>query len=650
MSRYRKLTLETLEDRAVPATFGVPWPNPGHLTLSFAPDGTQVGDQPSQLFRLLNAVAPTSVWQGAILRAFQDWAAPTNINLSVVPDSGDPLGAVGPLQGDPRFGDIRVTAVPLPADVVGEAIPFDVTAGSWAGDVELNSNDLFGVGGAAPYDLLTVALHEAGHSLGIDDGTDPASPMNATYVGPRTGLTAGDVGAIQALYGPRRPDAFDANSPNDTLATATPLNLSLGGNGLAPTVVDANITTPADADVYSFKPGNNQTALTFQVQTGGFSLLSPSLTFYSPAGAVLASATATDPGHGDLSVRLSGLQVGATYFVKVAAGTADAFGAGSYRLQIVPDGATPVSGGTAGGVTVLPNDAHTNDTIGTATDLRQSAFQNDVPYAFACQAAVTDATDVDYYRLRTPQGPNGTTTVMRVLVWGTEVGGLDPSVSVFDAHGNAVAGDVLVNENGSYVLQVPGAQPNADYYVSVRAERPGGPHNVGGYFLGAGFSGNPVSLQTFTGGTLTQASRNDFRTLQVNQSQLFHLVLAANSGAVPVATAVKMTVYDLGGNAVASVTALNGESQSLTVFLAPGTYTVRFAGGTADGSPLPATSYSLRGLNLSDPIGPQTTDPTLTPAPPPPPDPSQTDLSFYWLQYGYYAALATTDPAGYPSF
>ena len=30
-----------LEDRAMPHTaFGIPWADPGHLTLSFAPDGT----------------------------------------------------------------------------------------------------------------------------------------------------------------------------------------------------------------------------------------------------------------------------------------------------------------------------------------------------------------------------------------------------------------------------------------------------------------------------------------------------------------------------------------------------------------------------------------------------------------------------------
>src|SRR4051812_19117703 len=103
MARRYKLTLESLEDRMVPATFGIPWPNPGHLTLSFVPDGTQVGNQQSQLFKLLDAVAPTPTWQNTILQAFQTWAARTNINLSLAADNGSPLGTVGPLQGDSRF-------------------------------------------------------------------------------------------------------------------------------------------------------------------------------------------------------------------------------------------------------------------------------------------------------------------------------------------------------------------------------------------------------------------------------------------------------------------------------------------------------------------------------------------------------------------
>jgi hypothetical protein len=635
----RRLFLEALEDRAVPATFGIPWPNPGHLTLSFAPDGTSVGGQQSQLFTMLDAVAPTAVWQGAIAKAFQTWAATTNVNVSVVGDSGDPLGTVGPIQGDSRFGDLRVVAVPLPSDVLGFAMPFDVSSGSWAGDVELNSNALFSLGGAPGSDLFSVALHEAGHALGIDGNSDPASPMFDSLSSPHTSLTAGDLASIQSLYGVRKADVYDAASSNGALTYATQINLSLGGNGLSPVLIDANVSGPADSDFYAIRPVSSETSMTVLVQTSGISMLRPRVTVYSSTQAVLASAEAADPLHGDLSVRVANLIPGATYYIRVSGASNDVFGAGAYRLQILPNGAAPVTGGVTG-VMTLPNDAHTNDTPGTATDLRQTSFQSDSRYAYACQAAITDSTDVDYYRLRSPQGANGTTTVMRVLVWGTQVGGLDPAVTVTDSHGNVIPADVLVNENGSFVLQVPNALPNTDYYVAVRGEHAATGHAVGGYFLGVDFSNKAVSLPTLASGTLSADVRNAFGGIQVTQSQLFHLALAA-SGAP--GTAVQTILYDQSGAIVASLTAMSGETQTLTVFLSPGTYTVRFVQGGLSGVPLTPTTYTLRGIGLSDPIGPQPTDPTLTPIAPSSTNTTTTqpDLGYYWLTTGFAPFLTS---------
>ncbi len=47
----KRLLLEELEDRCVPTVWGTPWPDAGHPTGSFAPDGTQVGDHRSNLFQ-----------------------------------------------------------------------------------------------------------------------------------------------------------------------------------------------------------------------------------------------------------------------------------------------------------------------------------------------------------------------------------------------------------------------------------------------------------------------------------------------------------------------------------------------------------------------------------------------------------------------
>src|SRR5262249_36314950 len=158
-------------------------------------------------------------YQTEILRALQAWASVANVNLVVVQDSGAPLGTPGAVQGDPRFGDIRVAAIPLPASTVSTSIPYSPLAGTWAGDMLLNRNAPLGAGG---YDLYTIALHEAGHIFGLDGNlTNPSSPMFEYYTGAKAGLGSAEVSAMPALYGARTPDRFEGWWGNDTLATAT---------------------------------------------------------------------------------------------------------------------------------------------------------------------------------------------------------------------------------------------------------------------------------------------------------------------------------------------------------------------------------------------------------------------------------------------
>ena len=82
--RRKRLEMESLEDRAVPATFGVPWSDARNLTLSFVPDGTPIAAHTSTLFQTLNAQQPTAAWQRTILQAFQTWAVNANINIGLV--------------------------------------------------------------------------------------------------------------------------------------------------------------------------------------------------------------------------------------------------------------------------------------------------------------------------------------------------------------------------------------------------------------------------------------------------------------------------------------------------------------------------------------------------------------------------------------
>src|SRR5262249_38293246 len=154
----------------------------------------------------LNAQTSTEAWQRAVLRAFQSWAAVANVNFGLVSDGGQAVGTSGRLQGDPRFGDIRVSGLNMSPEVLAITTPFAPTASTWSGDVRVNPAYRFGVNGSGDIDLTTALLQESGHALGLDNSSDLASVMYEYYRGARTGLGASDIAAIQALYGARQAD------------------------------------------------------------------------------------------------------------------------------------------------------------------------------------------------------------------------------------------------------------------------------------------------------------------------------------------------------------------------------------------------------------------------------------------------------------
>ena len=541
-------------------------------------------------------------------------------------------------QGDARFGDVRVAAAPTDASAAALAIPFDVTAGSWAGDLRFNSGASFGTNGQGAYDVFTVALHEAGHVLGLDGNSDSTSALDDTYTGPRTGLSAADVSALQALYGKRTTDLFDTQAPNDTRDRATQLQFPISNGNLSPANAIGDITTLQDVDWYKFQANNVVGGITLTLHTSGISLLVPRLGVYDANGNLISSIVASDPLSGDLSVRLDKITVGANYFVKVESGSSDVFGIGSYRLEIHPDNAVAPPAAPA----LVNSDAHTNDVIGKATDLRQSTYQTDARFNYTIQASIEDANDVDFYHVHAPQVANNGTTVMTAMVWASQANTLLPKIQLFDASQHPIAFDVLVNENGAYVVQVAKAATNQDYYVEVSAADPAGANNTGNYFLGVDFGPTATSLQTLSSGTITNADHQHLGTLTVNQGQLFHFTLSASTGGAAIESAIRMTIYDSNGAVVYSGVAHDGTTISTTLFLGAGTYTFRFAGGTRTGDPLPPINYVLNAVGLSDPIGTGTTNSTTSSAA------SSTTPSSTWVDYGTYVFLGLVDIYGSP--
>jgi hypothetical protein len=630
MAGKRRLTVELLEDRTVPATFGIPWQDPSHLTLSFAPDGTAVAGHQSQLFDALNRQFATADWQRTLLRAFQTWAVHANLNFGLRPDGGQAFGVPGFVQGDPRFGDIRLGAHAMTPEVLAVSVPPDpALAGTWTGDVLLNSAYAFT---GNPFSLLTVAMHEAGNALGLADSSNPDAVMHRFYNATRTDLAAEDVARIQALYGVRAADGYEGAGGNETLATASPFRLPEGYKGETPLVAFGDITTQADVDFYSFTSpddGNddqNDRSATIRLQTAGASLLAPKLTVLDRDGRVLSQRTSTSVTGDVLQVTVEGLSSRQTYYVKVEAATPDVFGVGRYGLstrlnktsstsdQVIDkllrgpfDGLGPDAVDaffrTSGDVLLNPDDFN-NETPGTATPL--TARPGYAPGTrFEAVASLAKKEDVDVYRL---PAPAGAARVLTASVWTADGTGFQPRVAVVDAAGNPVAAEVLVNGNGTSTVQVADTVPGRDYYLRVTVSPQAG-QDKGNYFVGAGFGAQTAPLRTFAGGTLGQSDRADSTRLYVAKTQLFHFVLTADD--VDPGASVRLRVRDGAGNEVFALTARAGEAVSgSSVLLRPGAHTVHFDIDNPNGRPL---AYRLAGGSESDPVGPVPSDSTLAP-------------------------------------
>jgi hypothetical protein len=308
-----QLRVEPLEQRDVPVTFGTPWPDGQHLTLSFTPDGTSILGTASNLEAALTALDPSA--RLAVLRAFQTWARETNVNIGLVDDSGAAFGT-----GTGAQGDIRVGGRALAPDVLAITAPYQPFS-AYSGEITLNTAANFGAGG---YDLFTAILQESGHALGVGNSPDVASAMFEYYLGARTGFSTSDVGAIRALYGARRADGYERATGNDTLATASAYSGPL----------TADLTTAADVDVFAFTAEPLTDRVTVHLRAAGLSLVTARVELLDSSGRVLATGVAADPTQNDVTVALNSVRAGQTYFVRVSGARADEFAVGSYELEV----------------------------------------------------------------------------------------------------------------------------------------------------------------------------------------------------------------------------------------------------------------------------------------------------------------------------
>lgn len=636
MNRPRRLNdFEALEDRSMPSTFGVPWADPNHLTLSFASDGTPTPLGASDLYETLAGIGSSATWQKEVLRAFQTWASRANIDIGLVADGGQAIGSLGAVQTDSRFGDIRVVAAPLSSGVVASTSPFSWTGTTLSGDMVLNSLQQFVRGDHdGAYDLFSVALHEAGHALGLDHSDSAGSAIGESYAF-RTGLSADDIAALQALYGARTHDAFDRSTNNNILARADAIPRMSGSGQL---LAVADLTTQADVDFYKF----NAPALTsflssvvVRLKSSGISLLTASVRVYDSFGRVVGSAASQDPLNNDLTISFRPGLLGGTYYVKVDGAGNGAFDIGGYKLAV--DFLS--LGGLLAPLTSTVEavlDGHTDDVLASALGL-SAPSTTDSRFDAIHRGVIEDSTDVDSYRISTGQFAAGTAVTLNAMVWGLDSTPLDPRLRVFDESGAPVAFQVLANDAGLFCLQVPNAVAGREYFVQVAARSPGGANDTGRYFFAADFNSiEPMAFEGVASGAVIPG-QTESAALTIEDSGVFHFALAPTS-----IGAVTMTVYDENGIAVFALTASGGNpAVTATRYLAAGTYTVRYT--TTSGSGSNPVAYNLYLHQLSEGVGPYAPSTTS-----PPPGSSNGDSgSSYTYSSNTYSGSSSPPPSSY---
>lgn len=201
-----------------------------------------------------------------VQQAFDLWARQTPLKFSEVTDRSRADIVIGWATGEHGDGDpfdgpgdvLAHASFPNPYDDRGVFLHFDDDE-RW---VNSNSQNV---------DLLTVAAHEIGHTLGLAHSDDPDALMYPSYSGPHRFLGQDDIAGAQSLYGaasapPPAPDvpADDAPPPSaendsdgdgisdrdEVLVTGTdPKNEDSDNDGLGDGVEVVNRMNPLDADM-----------------------------------------------------------------------------------------------------------------------------------------------------------------------------------------------------------------------------------------------------------------------------------------------------------------------------------------------------------------------------------------------------------------
>lgn len=154
-------------------------------------------------------------FDNALSNAFQIWEDAADIDFELATASGS--------------ADISLSMSALPGPTIGRAsTSFYILQGTdqmLSAEIELDSLEDWAPYGETALNFFAVALHEIGHTLGLDHVSDPNQIMNAVISS--SALGTGDISGVRYIYG-ARPNG----EPSDVLVggLGTDYFYGLGGN------------------------------------------------------------------------------------------------------------------------------------------------------------------------------------------------------------------------------------------------------------------------------------------------------------------------------------------------------------------------------------------------------------------------------------
>ncbi|HTA71893.1 MAG TPA: matrixin family metalloprotease [Bryobacteraceae bacterium] len=164
---------------------------------------------------------PADSVHSEIVRAFSEWAKYAKLTFTPTSDAnGNQTIAVLFASGDHGDG---YPFVPQGGILAHTFYPFPINPEPIAGNMHFNTDESWKIG--ANLDLFSIALHEAGHALGLGHSDQPGAVMYP-YYHQATGLAQDDINAILQLYA-RQDTQPDPSTPAPATPPASPLTLTV---------------------------------------------------------------------------------------------------------------------------------------------------------------------------------------------------------------------------------------------------------------------------------------------------------------------------------------------------------------------------------------------------------------------------------------